>query len=184
MQPTVDDVRYDLAMTRARMAATLEEIEERLDEGKGAVRQRVDQARQALDVRDFAREHPWMAVGAAMAIGMLVAGSGADRRAASAVTDTARALPGAAMGAGSAIADKVKGLRGTDAGDAGDAPAADAGAEQEPGFFDRVASRLGEALQLDRLVAELAEASRSFAPAPERVPGAAPGPSDFGPPAA
>lgn len=184
MQPTVDDVRYDLAMTRARMAATLEEIEERFDEGKGAVRQRVEQARQVLDVRDLAREHPWMALGAAMAIGLLVAGSGADRRAASAVTDTARALPGAAMGAGSAIADKVKGLRGSDAGDAEDARTTGHEPAHEPGFFDRIAGRLGEALQLDRLVAELAEASRSFAPAPERVPGAAPGPSDFGPPAA
>lgn len=184
MQPTVDDVRYDLAMTRARMAATLEEIEERFDEGKGAVRQRVEQARQALDVRDLAREHPWMALGAAMAIGMLVGGSGADRRAAAAVSDAARAVPGAAMGAGAAIAGKVKGLRGSDAGDLADASATDPGAEQEPGFFDRVAGRLGEALQLDRLVAELAEASRSFTPAPERVPGTAPGPSEVGPPAA
>lgn len=166
MHTTVDDVRYDLAMTRARMAATLEELDQRLDEGKGAVRQRVDQARQALDVRDLAREHPWMALGAAMAVGILVAGSGADRRAAGAVTDAARALPGAAMGAGHAIADKVKGLRGDDgAGDASDVSSgAEGAAASEPGFFDRIAGRLGEALQLDRFVAELAEASRGFNP--------------------
>lgn len=168
MQPTVDDVRYDLAMTRARMAATLEELDQRLDEGKSAVTQKVEQARQALDVRDFAREHPWMAIGAAMAVGMLVAGSGADRRAAGAIGDAARAVPGAAMGAGSAIAGKVKGLRGG-SDDADVAPAESAEA-QEPGFFDRIAGRLGDALQLDRFVAELAEASRSFTPGQQPSP--------------
>lgn len=162
MQPTVDDVRYDLAMTRARMAATLEALDQRLDEGKSAVSQKVNQVRQALDVRDFAREHPWMAIGAAMAVGMLVAGSGADRRAASAISDTARAVPGAAMGAGSAIAGKVKELRG--GGDDAEAPGLEAAEAQEPGFFDRIVGRIGEALQLDRFVAELAEASRSFTP--------------------
>lgn len=162
MQPTVDDVRYDLAMTRARMAATLEALDQRLDEGKSAVSQKVNHVRQALGVRDFAREHPWMAIGAAMAVGMLVAGSGADRRAASAISDTARAVPGAAMGAGNAIAGKVKELRG--GGDDAEASGVEAAEAQEPGFFDRIAGRIGEALQLDRFVAELAEASRSFTP--------------------
>ncbi len=165
MQPTVDDVRYDLAMTRARMAATLEALDQRLDEGKGAVSQRVDRARQALDVRDIAREHPWMAIGAALAVGMLVAGTRADRRAAGAIGDAARAVPGAAMGAGSSIVGRVRELRERGGREPGEAEGMTAADSQDPGFFDRIAGRLGDALQLDRFVAELAEASRSFAPA-------------------
>ncbi len=67
MAETTADVRRDIELTRERMSHTIAELESK------------------LDVMQTVRDHPWPAIGVAAAAGFLLAGSGADNRAAHAV---------------------------------------------------------------------------------------------------
>ncbi|HEY0972468.1 MAG TPA: DUF3618 domain-containing protein [Gemmatimonadales bacterium] len=71
MAETTADVRRDIELTRERMSHTIAELE-----GK-------------LNVMQTVRDHPWPAIGVAAAAGFLLAGSGADNRAAHAVSAAA-----------------------------------------------------------------------------------------------
>ena len=75
------EVQHDIRATRQRLDATIDEIESRFSEGAADVERR-------LDVRRYARDNPWTALGVAMGAGLLIGVTGADRKAASA----ARAL--------------------------------------------------------------------------------------------
>lgn len=160
MQPSVDDIRYDLAITRARMAATLEEIDSRLDDGKSQVREKVEAVKERLDLRTIAEQHPWAVLAVAVAVGVAIGSSGADRRAAEAVGDAARALPDAARAAGGAVVARVQ-----DLGGGGEEPVTfpePATADQGPGLLGRLTDTLVDVFKVDQFVAEMAEASRSF----------------------
>lgn len=81
MAETTADVRRDIELTRERMSDTIAQLE------------------QKLNVMQMVREHPWPAVAVAAGLGVLLAGSRADVKAAAA---TVKATGGAS--------DKVGGL--------------------------------------------------------------------------
>jgi len=66
MAETTADVRRDIALTRERMAGTLDQLE------------------QKLNVAEMVRQHPWPALALAVGAGVLLSGSGADVKTAAA----------------------------------------------------------------------------------------------------
>jgi hypothetical protein len=109
----IDAVRYDIALTNQHMAETAAELRQRLSEKKAQLASRVD-------VAEFAREHPWIALGIALSAGALLSGTGADAKAARAgvqaakkspraAASLAKKAPGAAAGAAMGLVNKVRG---------------------------------------------------------------------------
>jgi hypothetical protein len=89
MVETTADVRRDIELTRERMSTTLAQLEHK------------------LNVVELVREHPWPALAAAVGVGVLLSGSGADVKAAAA---TAAATRGASGRVGPALDDIVANL--------------------------------------------------------------------------
>jgi Protein of unknown function (DUF3618) len=89
MVETTADVRRDIELTRERMSSTLAQLEHK------------------LNVVELVREHPWPALAAAVGVGVLLSGSGADVKAAAA---TAAATRGASGRVGPALDDIVANL--------------------------------------------------------------------------
>lgn len=89
MAETTADVRRDIELTRERMSDTLEQLE------------------QKLNVMQMVREHPWSAVAVAAGLGMLLAGSKADVKAAAA---TVKATGGASDKLGGLLDDAASRL--------------------------------------------------------------------------
>jgi hypothetical protein len=89
MVETTADVRRDIELTRERMSSTLAQLEHK------------------LNVVQLVREHPWPALAAAVGVGVLLSGSGADVKAAAA---TAAATRGASGRIGPALDDVVANL--------------------------------------------------------------------------
>ncbi len=83
MAETTADVRRDIEMTRERMSQTISELERK------------------LNVLEVVREHPWPSIAVAASAGFLLAGTGADIKAAGAA---AAASVAATKGAGSRVA--------------------------------------------------------------------------------
>ncbi len=84
MAETTADVRRDIELTRERMSDTIAQLE------------------QKLNVMQMVREHPWPAVAVAAGLGVLLAGSKADVKAAAA---TVKATGGASDKMGSLLDD-------------------------------------------------------------------------------
>ena len=112
----IDDVRYEIALTKGHMAETASELRQRVAERKAELASRVD-------VAEFARQHPWIALGIALSAGALLSGTGADAKAARAgvqaakrspraAADLARKAPGAAAGAAMGLVNRVRGKGG------------------------------------------------------------------------
>jgi hypothetical protein len=89
MVETTADVRRDIELTRERMSTTLAQLEHK------------------LNVVQLVRDHPWPALAAAVGVGVLLSGSGADVKAAAA---TAAATRGASGRVGPALDDIVANL--------------------------------------------------------------------------
>ena len=82
-EKTAEIVR-EMDATRARMARDIDQLESRAAEKVQAVKQR-------LDIVQLVREHPWPALGAAVVLGAIVGGSGADEKAVVATVTGAKA---------------------------------------------------------------------------------------------
>ena len=89
MAETTADVRRDIELTRERMSSTIQELE------------------QKLNVTQLVRDHPWPAIALAVGAGVLLSGSGADVKAA---TATVAATKGASSKLGTALDDVVADL--------------------------------------------------------------------------
>jgi hypothetical protein len=89
MVETTADVRRDIELTRERMSSTLAQLEHK------------------LNVMQLVRDHPWPALAAAVGVGVLLSGSGADVKAAAA---TAAATRGASSRVAPALDDIVANL--------------------------------------------------------------------------
>jgi hypothetical protein len=89
MVETTADVRRDIELTRERMSSTLAQLEHK------------------LNLMELVRDHPWPALAAAVGVGVLLSGSGADVKAAAA---TAAATRGASGRIGPALDDIVANL--------------------------------------------------------------------------
>lgn len=89
MAETTADVRRDIELTRERMSDTIAQLEHK------------------LNVMEIVREHPWPAVALAAGLGMLLAGSKADVKAAAA---TVKATGGASDKMGGLLDDAASRL--------------------------------------------------------------------------
>src|SRR5918999_1607361 len=87
MSETTNDVQRDIALTRERMSETIAELDARIS-------RRVEVVKEKLDLAQLAREHPWPALGVAFGLGLLLARTGADAKAADATVRAAKAAPG------------------------------------------------------------------------------------------
>jgi hypothetical protein len=90
VQPEIAEAREDVQRARNNISTTVAELEERITAPVQAVKRR-------LDVGQVVQEHPWAALAVAVGTGALVAGSGADRRAAAATAAKARQGGAAAL---------------------------------------------------------------------------------------
>lgn len=106
MDDSIDEVRRDIADTRARLSDTLAELDNRVDSVKHAVTK-------TANPLPAIREHPWLALGLALGAGIAIGMSGADRRAASAARSGARkagpALKEGAKGAMHGVKERFSG---------------------------------------------------------------------------
>lgn len=91
MAETTADVRRDIEMTRERISTTLAQLERK------------------TNVVQIVRDHPWPAVAAAVGVGVLLSGSRADVKAA---TATVTATRGASSKLGGVLDDAVASLMG------------------------------------------------------------------------
>jgi hypothetical protein len=152
------DIRREMAGTRDRMSRDVEAIQSRV--------------KQKLDVAQLVREHPWPALGVAVVLGAVVAGSGADTKAAVA---TAAGAKRAARASGDAVSGTIQRLHSDDTQTSTD------GIESEKaGWSARLFDALGVSVAsgIDRLLEEMRVASREWgtrmsSSRPSRVSGAA-----------
>ena len=128
MSESTSDIRQEMAATRDRMSRDIDQLESRASEKVQAVKQR-------LDLGQLVRDHPWPALGAAVALGALVGGSGADEKAAVATVAGAKAGAKAAASASrNAVSGVMEKLHSSD------------DAEPETLTFERPKPGLGERL--------------------------------------
>jgi AcrR family transcriptional regulator len=66
---TVEEARLAIAVTRERMAATINAIEARVEEKKEEIKERVDVLR---PLRERVRDQPWVTLGIIAAAGLIV----------------------------------------------------------------------------------------------------------------
>jgi len=149
-EKTAEIVR-EMDATRARMARDIDQLEARAAEKVSAVKRR-------LDVGQLVREHPWPALGAAVVLGAIVGGSGADEKAAVATVAGARAAARASKNAAQSAMDKLH------SSDDADEPEPLSVEREKPGLGERLFDSLGAAVagSLDRLVDEVRVASRDW----------------------
>lgn len=147
-----DDVRYDMEMTRQRMADTLTQIEARVSDT-------VDGVKSKLDVMQWVRDHPWPAVAVALAAGYALAASGADTAAAGAVADGAVSAAGSVKDAASGAVDRVRERFQGDDESTAEGAASEA---EEPSWLDRIGARVAEEIS-DLLRGPSAELGRDLA---------------------
>lgn len=149
-EETTEIVR-DMDGTRARMARDIDQLEARATEKVQAVKRR-------MDVGQLVREHPWPALGAAVVLGAIVGGSGADEKAAVATVAGAKAAASASKHAAQSAMEK---LHSSD--DVGEPEPLEVESEK-PGLGERLFDSLGAivARGLDRLVDDMRLASRDW----------------------
>jgi len=142
-EETAEIVR-EMDATRAQMARDIDQLQARV--------------KQRLDVAQLVRDHPWPAIGAAVVLGALVGGSGADEKAAVATVAGAKAAASASKSAVSGVMEK---LHSSD----DDEPETLAAVEsRKPGLGERLFDALGAmvARGLDGLVEDMRVASRDW----------------------
>ena len=148
-EKTAEIVR-EMDATRARMARDIDQLESRAAEKVQAVKQR-------LDVVQLVREHPWPALGAAVVLGALVGGSGADEKAVVATVAGAKAAANASKNAASGVVEKLHSNDDTE-------PETYIVESPKPGLGERFFDVFGAivARRLDRLVDDMRIASRDW----------------------
>jgi hypothetical protein len=164
MNDRTAEVHRDIALTRERMSETIAELDTRIS-------RRVETVKEKLDVMQLAQDHPWPALAIAVGLGVLLAGTGADGKAARATVRAAKAAPGATADLASRGLDAAKGLVRRDGDGNGTAEEA---VPQESGFGDRVRSTITRAIGVDSLLEQMRDAadelSRPASYAGQRVP--------------
>jgi hypothetical protein len=146
MSETTNDVQRDIVLTRERMSATIAELDARISDRVAVVKER-------LDLNRWVEDHPWAALSVALGFGLLLAGTGADAKAARATVQGAKRAPGA-------TADLAR--RGWEA--AASAVRRDGNGEREaddvaPGLADRLQSTITRATGVDELIGQMRDAA-------------------------
>jgi hypothetical protein len=149
MSERTDDVQRDMALTRERMSETIAELDARISDGVATVKDR-------LDLTELVQAHPWPALALALGVGVLLGGTGADRKAARATARAAKRAPGT-------TADLARRGWGAVAGavrrDGDGRPEV----EKEPGLGDRLRATLMHATGADELMAQMRDAAAELA---------------------
>jgi hypothetical protein len=154
MSDSISSVRHDIARSRERMTETIDHIDSEISE-------RVAAAKRKVDLMQLAREHPWPALGMAVALGTLLGGSGADEKAAAATMAAAKNAARTTSEGAKKVVERVKSRRSTSS------------IEREsvvgeriskPGFGDRLFAAASAPLTgaIDRVLDELRAASRDL----------------------
>jgi hypothetical protein len=156
MSDSISSVRREIAHTRERMTETIDEIDSEISERVNAVKRRVD-------VVQWAREHPWPALGVAVAIGAAIGGSGADEKAAAATATAAKRAASATSDAAKNLVAKVKERRRSSKADRFMNEESTA-VESGPGFGDRLFAAASAPLVgvIERILDEMRAASRDM----------------------
>jgi hypothetical protein len=117
-------------------------------------------AKKKLDVPQLVRDHPWPVLGAAVVLGAIVGGSGADSKAVMATASGAKRAARASKDAASAAIEQLHSADDHDA-----APVSEpARGSDTPGWSARLFDALGASVAggLDRVLDELRVAAREF----------------------
>ena len=142
------------------MAETRSEMADDVDALRARAAERVHAVTRRLDVAQLIREHPWPALGAAVALGAIIAGSGADEAAAAATVKAAKNASRATADAAKRTVEKVRRHQ------SGDENASEQfqGGPERPGMLDRLFEGVGLSLAggLDRILDEMRAASRQW----------------------
>lgn len=101
MADSIEGTRQEIAATRARLDDTIAALGE-------TMHSRVDAVKSKVDVRSVISDHPWLAIGAALAAGLAFGASGADRTAARATVKGAKKAGAATVAGGRAAVGAVK----------------------------------------------------------------------------
>jgi hypothetical protein len=145
MSERTADVQRDIALTRDRMSETIAQLDARISGRVAVVKER-------LDLKQLVEDHPWPALAVALGLGVLLAGTGADAKAARATVQAAQGAPGAtadlARRGWGAVASAVR----RDGDGDGDV-------EAEPGLADRVRSTITRAIGVDELMGQMRDAA-------------------------
>ena len=156
MSEMTEDVQRDIALTRERMSETIAELDSRISDRVAAVKEK-------LDVGQLVQEHPWAALAVAVGVGVLLAGTGADERAARATVRAAKAAPGTtadlAKRGWDAAVNKVR--VGDDGASASEVDAGD-GSRTESGLGDRMRDTITRALGVDELIGHMRTAAEEL----------------------
>ena len=80
--------RQEIAATRERISDTIADIEQQMSD-------KVASAKRKVDVVGLIKQHPWPALAAALAAGVALSATGADRKAARATKEAAKRAPDA-----------------------------------------------------------------------------------------
>ncbi len=157
MSELTQDVERDIALTRQRMSETIAELDARITH-------RITVVKDRLDVGQLVQDHPWPALALAFGVGLLLAGTGADAKAARATIRGAKAAPGAAAGlvrqGWDAGVSRVRG-DGKDGAEVGGDGAA--GPESQPGLSDRMRDTITQALGVEELIGQMRTAAEELA---------------------
>ena len=150
MTDSTSEIVREMDATRARMARDIDQLQARASEKVRAVKQ-------GLDVGQLVRDHPWSALGAAVVLGAIVGGSGADEKAAVATVAGAKAAASASKNAVSGAMEKLHSSEDAE-------PATFTGQRSKPGIGARLFDSFGAlvARRLDGLVDEMRVASRDW----------------------
>lgn len=156
MGETTDEVQRDIALTRERMSETIAELDARISNRIAAVKEKVD-------LMQLAREHPWPALAVALGVGVLLAGTGADAKAARATVRAAKAAPRTtadlARRGWDAAASKVRG----DGNDQHDVDRRETEVElAQPGLADRMRDTITRAIGVDELLGQMRTAAEEL----------------------
>lgn len=137
------EIRSEMANTRDRMSRDIDELKAR--------------AKQRLDVVQVVREHPWTALGVAIAVGAAVGATGAEKKAAAASVGVARGA-----------IDKLR----SDEEPSEHPPEPVESPTQTPGVGTRLGAIVGVAAVgvLDRVLQEMRVAARNWGVREPRVP--------------
>lgn len=150
------NIRREIVHTRERMTETIDEIESEISE-------RVTAAKRKLDMTRVVREHPWSALGVAVAIGALIGGTGADEKAAAATATAAKRAARASADGAKHVVQTVKASRKASASEQPRQAHAQH-TDESPGWSDRLVAAASAPLTgvLDRVLDEMRLASRSL----------------------
>jgi hypothetical protein len=139
------DVQRDIALTRERMSETIAELDARISGRVAVVKER-------LDLKQLVVDHPWPALAVALGLGVLLAGTGADTKAARATLRAAKGAPGATVDLARRGWDAAASAVRRDGGGEGDV-------DVEPGLAERVRSAITRTTGVDELMGQMRDAA-------------------------